>query len=180
MVIDGGSRADTLPPHCHSAARAHKARVHAPSQRSVFEVSTLVCCQVKDLEVTTDRWAEPVATDDPLMAKLRPLLAGERPRHRAVLCQQLQAARCNAAVLATTTATTMQQRTAAPPSSRTGTQLESEALRCAFSATEDGWDARAFHDRVDGYGAALVVCRTAGGAVCGGYNPVSGTRRAAP
>jgi hypothetical protein len=32
--------------------------------------------QVKDLEVTTDRWAAPVETDDPLMARVRPLLAG--------------------------------------------------------------------------------------------------------
>eukprot|EP00878_Enallax_costatus_P019515 GHUV01020589.1.p1 GENE.GHUV01020589.1~~GHUV01020589.1.p1 ORF type:complete len:228 (+),score=51.35 GHUV01020589.1:1454-2137(+) len=84
--------------------------------------------QVKDLEVTTDRWAEPVATDDPLMAKIRPLLAG--------------------------------------------TQLESEALRCAYSATEDGWNPIIFHERVDGYGAALVVARTQGGAVIGGYNPL--------
>lgn len=84
--------------------------------------------QVKDLECTTDRWADPVSTDDPIMAKLRPLLAG--------------------------------------------TQLEDEALRCAYSATEDGWSAAAFHDRVDGYGAALVVARTQGGAVVGGYNPL--------
>lgn len=42
----------------------------------------------------------------------------------------------------------------------TGTQLETETLRCAYSATEDGWNADAFHDRVDGYGAALCVART--------------------
>lgn len=36
--------------------------------------------QVKDLEVTTDRWAAPVETDDPLMARVRPLLAGAGPR----------------------------------------------------------------------------------------------------
>jgi hypothetical protein len=42
----------------------------------------------------------------------------------------------------------------------TGTQLEDEALRCCYSAVEDGWSAAAFHERVDGYGAALVVGRT--------------------
>lgn len=42
----------------------------------------------------------------------------------------------------------------------TGTQLEDEPLRCCYSATENGWSAAAFHERVDGYGAALVVART--------------------
>eukprot|EP00775_Hariotina_reticulata_P011277 gene11276-11426_t len=84
--------------------------------------------QVKDLEVTTDRWAAPVGSDDPLMARVRPLLAG--------------------------------------------TQLEEEPLRCAFSATEDGWSPVVFHEKVDGYGAAITVARTAGGAVIGGYNPL--------
>jgi hypothetical protein len=46
------------------------------------------------------------------------------------------------------------------PPRLTGTQLEEEALRCAYSATEDGWSAAAFHERVDGYGAALAVART--------------------
>lgn len=32
---------------------------------------------MKDLECTTDRWAKPLESDDPIMAKLRPLLAGE-------------------------------------------------------------------------------------------------------
>jgi hypothetical protein len=41
-----------------------------------------------------------------------------------------------------------------------GTQLEKETLRCAYSATEDGWNPDVFHDRVDGYGAALCVART--------------------
>ena len=51
-----------------------------------------------------------------------------------------------------------------PPPKKTqqtpGTQLETEALRCAYSATEDGWGAAPFHALVDGYGAALVVART--------------------
>eukprot|EP00879_Flechtneria_rotunda_P005218 GHRR01005501.1.p1 GENE.GHRR01005501.1~~GHRR01005501.1.p1 ORF type:complete len:310 (+),score=72.49 GHRR01005501.1:1280-2209(+) len=93
-----------------------------------FGLKRMDWSQVKDLEVTTDRWAEPVATDDPLAARIRPLLAG--------------------------------------------TQLEKEPLRCAFSATEDGWNPTVFHRKVDGYGAALVVARTQGGAVIGGYNPL--------
>lgn len=93
-----------------------------------FGLKRMDWSSVQDLEVTTDRWAGPVATDDPFMAKLRPLLAG--------------------------------------------TQLETEALRCAYSATEDGWNPDTFHDRVDGYGAALCVARTQGGAVLGGYNPL--------
>lgn len=48
-----------------------------------------------------------------------------------------------------------------------GTQLEDETLRCCYSATEDGWSVRAFHDRVDGYGAALVVARTQASLLCG-------------
>jgi hypothetical protein len=55
----------------------------------------------------------------------------------------------------------------------TGTQLEDQPLRCAFSATEDGWNPIVFHEKVDGYGAAIAVARTIGGAVIGGYNPVS-------
>ncbi|WIA43695.1 hypothetical protein OEZ86_010127 [Tetradesmus obliquus] len=93
-----------------------------------FGLKRMDWSSVQDLEVTTDRWAGPVATDDPFMAKLRPLLAG--------------------------------------------TQLETEALRCTYSATEDGWNPDTFHDRVDGYGAALCVARTQGGAVLGGYNPL--------
>lgn len=51
------------------------------------------------------------------------------------------------------------------------TQLERLPLRLAFDANRDGWDGDAFHTRVDGFGAALVVATTQGGAVCGGYNP---------
>jgi hypothetical protein len=50
----------------------------------------------------------------------------------------------------------------------TGTQLEEEPLRCAYSATEDGWSAAAFHDRVDGYGATLIMARTQVGGGGGG------------
>ena len=51
------------------------------------------------------------------------------------------------------------------------TQLERTPLRLAFDAEVHGWDADAFHGCVDGAGAALVVCTTQGGALCGGYNP---------
>eukprot|EP00199_Chlamydomonas_sp_CCMP681_P002952 CAMPEP_0119103750 /NCGR_PEP_ID=MMETSP1180-20130426/2127_1 /TAXON_ID=3052 ORGANISM="Chlamydomonas cf sp, Strain CCMP681" /NCGR_SAMPLE_ID=MMETSP1180 /ASSEMBLY_ACC=CAM_ASM_000741 /LENGTH=305 /DNA_ID=CAMNT_0007088329 /DNA_START=27 /DNA_END=944 /DNA_ORIENTATION=- len=53
-----------------------------------------------------------------------------------------------------------------------GTSLEEEPLRCAFSATEDGWRAGVFQAAVAGYGPCLVLVRTKGGAVCGGYNPL--------
>lgn len=46
------------------------------------------------------------------------------------------------------------------PSLAAGTQLETEVLRCAYSATEDGWNPYIFHEKVDGYGAALIVART--------------------
>lgn len=36
---------------------------------------------------------------------------------------------------------------------------------------KDGWKCSDFHRKVDNKGAALVVARTRGGAVCGGYNP---------
>lgn len=51
------------------------------------------------------------------------------------------------------------------------TQLEEKELMLCFSAEECGWDADAFHRCVDSMGAAVVMGRTAGGAVFGGYNP---------
>lgn len=51
------------------------------------------------------------------------------------------------------------------------TQLEKRPLSLAFSANEHGWSARSFHERVDSFGAAVVICYTEGGAICGGYNP---------
>jgi len=51
------------------------------------------------------------------------------------------------------------------------TQLASRPLRLAYDATVDGWTAEAFHGAVDFRGASVVLARTAGGAVCGGYNP---------
>jgi len=57
------------------------------------------------------------------------------------------------------------------------TQLERTPLRLAYDSDVDGWSGERFHGvdgvegGVDGFGAALVVCETEGGAVCGGYNP---------
>lgn len=53
-----------------------------------------------------------------------------------------------------------------------GTTLEAEPLRLAYSATEDGWTPEAFHSKVDGYGSAVVLARSEGGALFGGYNPL--------
>jgi hypothetical protein len=53
------------------------------------------------------------------------------------------------------------------------TQLERRPLRVAYDAAADGWDARSFHAKVDGLGAAVVLATTeeAGGTMVGGYNP---------
>ncbi|KAL6765096.1 hypothetical protein V8C86DRAFT_2461198 [Haematococcus lacustris] len=53
-----------------------------------------------------------------------------------------------------------------------GTSLESEPLRLAYCAETDGWRPDAFHAAVSGYGPCLIWARTAGGAMCGGYNPL--------
>jgi len=51
------------------------------------------------------------------------------------------------------------------------TRLEKKGLRLAYDAEEHGWSPAAFHDRCDGYGAAVVLARSNGGAVLGGFNP---------
>lgn len=51
------------------------------------------------------------------------------------------------------------------------TQLEFQPLALAYDADVHGWSASAFHAKLDGLGAAVLVMQTAGGAVCGGYNP---------
>lgn len=51
------------------------------------------------------------------------------------------------------------------------TRLEKKSLRLAYNAEEHGWTPQAFHDRCDGYGAAVVLARSVGGAVLGAYNP---------
>ena len=51
------------------------------------------------------------------------------------------------------------------------TQLEFLPLAIAFDADRDGWSNDAFHSRMNGMGAAVLVAETAGGALCGAYNP---------
>eukprot|EP00546_Thalassionema_frauenfeldii_P021706 CAMPEP_0178905080 /NCGR_PEP_ID=MMETSP0786-20121207/6061_1 /TAXON_ID=186022 /ORGANISM="Thalassionema frauenfeldii, Strain CCMP 1798" /LENGTH=281 /DNA_ID=CAMNT_0020576617 /DNA_START=227 /DNA_END=1072 /DNA_ORIENTATION=- len=76
---------------------------------------------------TTTEWAEPVASDDTQMAKIRPLLKN--------------------------------------------TNLEDRGLKLTYDANRDGWNANAFHNKVDRLGGGVVVCTTTSGLVCGGYNP---------
>ena len=52
-----------------------------------------------------------------------------------------------------------------------GTAIETVPLRLAYDADRDGWDAEAFHERLNTFGAAVVIAKTIGGAVLGGYNP---------
>ena len=62
-----------------------------------------------------------------------------------------------------------------PSTDKTNTWIQTHQAMCecrlTFSAKEHGWSAAAFHGRVDTYGAAVVLGRTAGGAVFGAYNP---------
>ncbi|GMH42943.1 hypothetical protein BSKO_10865 [Bryopsis sp. KO-2023] len=51
------------------------------------------------------------------------------------------------------------------------TQLQKEPLRLAFDADIHGWDPNVFHQLVDTFGASVVLGKTEGGALIGGYNP---------
>lgn len=51
------------------------------------------------------------------------------------------------------------------------TQLEHRELRLVYDAEKDGWSATAFHEKVNRQGASVVLMKTVGGAICGGYNP---------
>lgn len=51
------------------------------------------------------------------------------------------------------------------------TQLEQAPLRLAYDSASNGLSVHAFHDAVNTYGAALLVCYMSHGAVVGGYNP---------
>jgi hypothetical protein len=48
------------------------------------------------------------------------------------------------------------------------TNLEFRDLKLTYSANRDGWNANAFHKKVDKLGGGLVVCTTSDGLVCGG------------
>lgn len=50
------------------------------------------------------------------------------------------------------------------------TQLQNRKLKCVYDANKHGWDARAFHSRVDGKGASVVLAKCRGTWI-GGYNP---------
>jgi hypothetical protein len=50
------------------------------------------------------------------------------------------------------------------------TQLEYRNLRVVYDANKHGYNAKAFHNRVDGQGAAIILAK-AGGQWFGGYNP---------
>lgn len=43
--------------------------------------------------------------------------------------------------------------------------------RLAYSAAQHGWSSSAFHEQVNTFGATVILAQTAGGALCGGYNP---------
>lgn len=51
------------------------------------------------------------------------------------------------------------------------TNLEERGLKLTYSANKNGWNALKFHQAVDKLGGGLVVCTTASGVLCGGYNP---------
>jgi hypothetical protein len=48
------------------------------------------------------------------------------------------------------------------------TNLEERALKLTYDAKLHGWNANAFHKKVDKLGGGLVVCTTTDGLVCGG------------
>jgi hypothetical protein len=51
------------------------------------------------------------------------------------------------------------------------TNLQFRPLTLAYSGNRDGWTAKAFHEKLDKRGPAVVLCRTKAGAIVGGYNP---------
>ncbi|KAA8496999.1 hypothetical protein FVE85_0728 [Porphyridium purpureum] len=51
------------------------------------------------------------------------------------------------------------------------TSLQTRPMECVFDAEVHGWKAASFHRCVDKRGPAVVLARTKGGAVVGGYSP---------
>lgn len=49
--------------------------------------------------------------------------------------------------------------------------LDGRFRAAEFGSLGDAWTAEAFHAKVDKQGPCLVLCKTEGGAVCGGYAP---------
>ena len=50
------------------------------------------------------------------------------------------------------------------------TRLQNRKLQVVYDAKKDGWDARAFHSKVDARGASVVLAKCRGQWI-GGYNP---------
>ena len=50
------------------------------------------------------------------------------------------------------------------------TQLEKRKLKVIYDAKKHGWDAKKFHQMVDGKGSSVVLCKVRGRWI-GGYNP---------
>jgi hypothetical protein len=53
-----------------------------------------------------------------------------------------------------------------------GTSLQGKELVCVYKASQDGWSAINFHNKVDGKGSALVVALSRTGRLFGGFNPL--------
>jgi hypothetical protein len=51
------------------------------------------------------------------------------------------------------------------------TSIETAPLRLAYDADAMAWTPDAFHGAVNTFGAAVVISKTVGGAIVGGYNP---------
>lgn len=51
------------------------------------------------------------------------------------------------------------------------TMLEKVPLGLVYDASTHGWSTDAFHQQLDGMGAALLVAQTEAGTIFGGYNP---------
>lgn len=51
------------------------------------------------------------------------------------------------------------------------TSLESRPIQLVYDGNYNGWDANAFHAAVDKKGPGVVIARSEGGAIFGGYNP---------
>ncbi|CEM35929.1 unnamed protein product [Vitrella brassicaformis CCMP3155] len=50
------------------------------------------------------------------------------------------------------------------------TRLEQRPMQLIYDASRHGWSCRSFHQRVDRKGPCVVLARTRGGSICGGYN----------
>ena len=53
-------------------------------------------------------------------------------------------------------------------------------LKKVYDAQRDGWTADAFHAGANFMGPCVVICKTASGAVCGGYAPKGFAGASAP